>query len=755
MGALRWVAALARRRPERVLGAAAGVALAVALLGSLGAFLASAKAQMTQRAVRQVAVDWQVEVQPGADPAAVLDAVSHAPGVRAAVPVGMGSAPGFEARSAGAVQTVQTTGPGVVVGLPPGYRTLFPGQVRTLAGADEGVLLAQQTAANLHAGPGDTVVLGGVGPVVVAGVVDLPQADSLFQKVGAPPGAQATAPPDNVLLLPLDQWRKLFPDGRTQVHARLDHRLPPDPAAAFTRTVGAAHRVEADLAGAGVVGDNLAATLDAARKDALYAEVLFILLGLPGAALAALLTRAVAVAGRDRRRRELALLRARGATVRQLQRLAGAEAAAVAVLGSGAGLLVAAVVGRAAFGSFTLGATGRAALVWAGLSVAFGSAVAIATVALPARREAASVSVAAARQSVGRAGLPRPLRYGLDGVLLAAAGLLFWASSRTKYNLVLAPEGVPTVSVNYWALAAPLLFSAGTGLLVWRVVETLLGRGGRVVRALVRPIAGRLSGPVASSLGRQRRALAAGVVLTALTVVFALSTAVFNTTYRQQVAVDALLTNGADVTVTATGPVDPARLAAVPGVKHVEPMQHRFVYVGADLQDMYGVDPNTIGSAGRLQDAYFNGGSARDVLARLRAQPDAALFSAETVADFQLHLGDRLRLRVRQAGTGKLVEVPFRYAGVAKEFPTAPTDSFVVANSAYVAAQTGDQSVNTWLLDAAGPSPRVVADRVRRVVGAAGTVTDIETSRRVVGSSLTAVDLAGLTKVELGYALVL
>ena len=33
-------------------------------------------------------------------------------------------------------------------------------------------------------------------------MVDLPQADTLFQKVGAPAQSQPTAPPDNVLLLP-------------------------------------------------------------------------------------------------------------------------------------------------------------------------------------------------------------------------------------------------------------------------------------------------------------------------------------------------------------------------------------------------------------------------------------------------------------------------------------------------------------------------------------------------------------------------
>jgi putative ABC transport system permease protein len=44
---------------------------------------------------------------------------------------------------------------------------------------------------------------------------------------------------------------------------------------------------------------------------------------------------------------------------------------------------------------------------------------------------------------------------------------------------------------------------------------------------------------------------------------------------------------------------------------------------------------------------------------------------------------------------------------------------------------------------------------VRAVVGTQARVTDLTTSRRVVGSSLTAVDLAGLTRLELGFALVL
>ena len=64
-------------------------------------------------------------------------------------------------------------------------------------------------------------------------------------------------------------------------------------------------------------------------------------------------------------------------------------------------------------------------------------------------------------------------------------------------------------------------------------------------------------------------------------------------------------------------------------------------------------------------------------------------------------------------------------------------------------------AVGAFLLQTDGTSPRVVAQRVRHVVGPAAQVTDLVDSRRVVGSNLTAVELSRLTRVELGFALVL
>jgi len=133
---------------------------------------------------------------------------------------------------------VQTTGEGQAVGIPDDYAATFPGEIRYLSGARTGVLIAQQTAANLHVSAGQIVRMQLPGKVSkdvrVDGIIDLPQADSMFQVVGAAPGAGATAPPDNVVLLPLSQWQAIFGPSqtagsaavRTQLHLELARDLP-------------------------------------------------------------------------------------------------------------------------------------------------------------------------------------------------------------------------------------------------------------------------------------------------------------------------------------------------------------------------------------------------------------------------------------------------------------------------------------------------------------------------------------------------
>ena len=60
--------------------------------------------------------------------------------------------------------------------------------------------------------------------------------------------------------------------------------------------------------------------------------------------------------------------------------------------------------------------------------------------------------------------------------MLATSGLLFWLAGRSGYQIVLAPEGVPSISVSYWAFVAPALLWIGGALLIWRLADLVLVR---------------------------------------------------------------------------------------------------------------------------------------------------------------------------------------------------------------------------------------------------------------------------------------
>jgi putative ABC transport system permease protein len=762
-----WLRGLLTSRSGRLLGAVTGVALTVALLTSLGVFIASSSASMTQRAAADVAVDWQVQLSPGTDPNVVADAIGKSTTPTALEQVGYANTAGFTANAGG---TLQSTGPGKVLGLGAHYRQHFPTQLRLLIGSLDGVLVAQQTASNLHVTVGDIVTIQRVGlpavQVKIAGVVDLPNADSLFQAVGVPAGAAPQAPPDNVLLLPADQWHQIFdpqaavrPDSvRQQFHVRITRNLPADPSSAFVFVQQQANNLEARIAGSAIVGNNLAARLDSVRKDALYALVLFLFLGLPGALLAMLLTMAVAASGTERRRQEQALLRTRGAATAQILGLAALEAMIVGIGGVAFGIGLAAIA-ASMIASVSLFASTTTILWMINASLA-GLMLAVVAVLYPAWTQARNETVMAARAVVRRGRKPLWRRIYLDVILLAISALIFWRTASTGYQVVLSPEGVPETSVAYETFLAPFCLWVGVALLAMRLCGGGLEHGRRVLATLLRPIAHKLSGIVSASLGRQHLRVARGVVLVALAFSFATSTAVFNTTYNAQARVDAELTNGSDVTVAGSSTFAPgnmlSQLKALPGVAAIQPMLHRFAYVGNDLQDIYGINPVHIGEATNMSNAFFANGNARATLAALAAQPDGVLVSQETVTNYQLNVGDQINLRLQRVSDHQYHVIPFHFLGVVREFPTAPKDSFLIANASYLAQQTGSDNAEIVLMRANG-NPADLAAQARQVLSSlpGARVTDIGSAQRLIGSSLTAVDLRGLTGLELAFAILL
>ena len=275
-----------------------------------------------------MAVDWQVEVQP--DTAA--SAVREPPCIP--TPHGDRGVAGrfrqvHRLRLAAPVQAPKPPAPQRCLGIPSDYRAQFPDAIRTLVGADVGVLLAQQTAANLHAAPGDTVQIGraGMAPVdrqsrcsrrPAPGRLTVPERRRAARRATRRTAGQRGDPRPGPVAPHLRPALAARPDlVRIQIHITLDHqlarrsRLPPTPGQRGGPTTSKPAAPAAPWS-----GTTWAPHWTPPARDAAYAQVLFVFLGLPAAVLAALLTATVVAAGADRRRHDQALLRARGASPR-------------------------------------------------------------------------------------------------------------------------------------------------------------------------------------------------------------------------------------------------------------------------------------------------------------------------------------------------------------------------------------------------------------------------------------------------------
>ncbi|SDP69631.1 FtsX-like permease family protein [Phyllobacterium sp. OV277] len=762
-----WINGLITRRPLQLWGTAAGIAATIGLIACLALFLSSSAQTMTKRAIANVPIDWQVEILPTADKEAVKKSITQSAKISAIGETHFANVAGLEATTDG---TAQTTGPGKVLAFDSAYLENFPAEVRSLSAGGGGVMIAQQTAANLRVKKGDTVTINRVGlppaSVQIDRIVELPDADSLFQSIGLPPQSAPQAPPDNVLILPLDRWTGLFgpqqelaPDSvMLQLHVKLARtELPTNPEAAYGFVISAGHNLEARVAGSALLANNLGARLDAVRGDALYARVLFLFLGIPGILLSIILTFAITASGAGRRKLEQTHMRVRGASMRQVLWLAAAEAFIVAPLGVVGGVTMALILSGLFLGTVPL----NLSHVFLFLALAiFGTLLSLAAILFPAWNAARLRTVQIARKTVERAGVSLWQKFYLDVLFILSSAGIFWHSAASGYQVVLATEGVAATAVDYTAFAAPVLFWLGAALLCIRISGFVLRQNGAALRAIVRPISGLMTNVVSATFSRQARRLTLAIGMIAMAVSFATSTSIFNLTFNNQARVDAELTNGSDVTVFGTT-IQPAgnqlaKLEAIPGVAAARSMQHRFAYVGADLQDLYGIDPARLPAATNLSNAFFSNGSAADNLSRLQTTPDGVLVSEETVKDFQLNPGDTLNLRLQNSTDHQYHVYPFKFVGVVREFPTAPKDSFLVANMDYITKVTGDGSAEYVLLRTS-VNPASVAEAVSALLAPLPSlkIKDVGSVTHLIGSSLTAVDLDGLTSIELIFALIM
>ena len=767
------------RAPGRTVLRVLTLALAVALLGAMVLFVGHSLGTMTGSAVSSVPLDWQGPVGSARAAGRVAARVAHQPGVAEAAPTATAPFAGIKhlSRTAGTIRS----GAGSILAVPPNYI----GHIRTfrfLRGSlrPGEIVFDQQLAATLQVQPGDTVTMTprpGAKPLRfrVSGIALVTAPDVLFQPLNPLLGPAPAQPPADIAILPFHTFAtrvapalpsissaagaNAVPGSQSgtqwQVQAQVDRgTLTGSPAHALQQAAQLRNRVERTLPGQVVFVDNLADSLNNAAGDALYAETLYIMLAVPGALVALGLAYLAALGTAERDRRMLALLRARGASRRDLVWVAVLESIFLGVI---AGAIATAVALGAVELSGNSGGidTGRVLVTWGictGLA-ALGAAVARVGAGLVTFRG----SVTESRRSVRRAGTPLWQRLYLDVVALALAGLVYWLTARTGFSAVVNPDSNPTLSLSVYMFLAPLLLWLGAALLVLRL------RGRALAWASARAVGGSARTPLGfllASAGRRGAALNRGLLVVGLLLAFGVSLAIFTATYDQQARVDAQLTLGADVVATAPpGAVARhglvRRLSAIPGVAGLSAVDHSYAYVGPDLQDTFGVSPMTLTQGTTLRNSYFLGGSAAQMLDRLRSTPDGILVSKETITDYSLNIGDLLRLRVLDHRTGKFRVTPFHVVGIVQEFPSAPKDSFMVANLAYLRKVTHDPGPNVVFVRSTG-DPSSVARRVLAETAPFGvSVKDINAQTAQTVSSITTVDLRGISRIEEGFVLVL
>ncbi|MEA2471609.1 MAG: putative transport system permease protein [Thermoleophilaceae bacterium] len=769
---LAWAGLL--RSPGRTLTRIVVLAAAVALLGGMILFIGNSLRTVSSSAVRAVPLDLQGPVASYKKDTSVAAGIARQPGVLQASPTA--TAPLVKTVHRGPAG-ISSAGAGGVLAVPPGYLTHIK-TFRILQGSLKpgSVVLDQQMAATLQARIGDKVALvtrNGAKPVqvTVSGVAIASNADQLFQPLNPTTGPAPAQPPANVAIMPIGTFaakvaptlRAITPasvgssaqpgaqDGvQWQVQAQLDP-VPlssSTPSNAYARAQQTTHRLERTLPGQVQFVDNLSDSLNTAAGDALYAQTLYIMLAVPGALIALGLAYLAALGTVDRDRRDLSLLRARGATRRDLFTLATVESLIVGVVAglTGAGAALAAVE--------LLVRGGAQLTVGRGLLVG-GVCVLLAIAGAAAARIGASFSalrgtVAEGRRPAQRERKPLWQRLYVDIVCLGVSGLVYWLTARTGFSAVVNPDSNPTLSLSVYMFFAPALLWLGATLLLVRL-------RGRVLAWAARRAAGdratTLRGFLFTSAARRGGAINRGLIVVGLLLAFGVNVGIFSATYNQQANVDAQLTLGADVTASSTSqPGLAQKVAAVPGVKAATAVDHSYAYIGPDLQDTYGIDAKTFTNATTLRDSYFIGLDAKQALQRLRTTPDGILVGKETITDYSLKTGDLLRLRVLDRQTGKFHVVPFHVVGVVQEFPSAPKDSFMVTNEAYLGAASHSGGPNV-VFARTGGDPAAVGRRVAAATHA--EVHNIKEQTAATTSSITTVDLVGISRIEEAFAIAL
>ena len=661
----------------------------------------------------------------------------------------------------------------------PVYLTHYPRILITAGRFAPGTALVSVEAARaLAAAPGSRIELTVPGgqqpiPIPVGGVTDLSQASSLYSsRVPDTLGDFIYVP--NAVVVPLDLFEDLVLTAlrldaarpvpvlknlpAIELDVKIDRsQLNANPAAALVRTQGLRRSIERIAPGQTFVIDNLSNALTVARGDAVVAKVLFLFLGLPGVLLAAFLSGYAGSLLAQAQRREIAILRGRGAHARHLMRLLAYKTVAIAILGSliglGCGLLaILATVGRGQL----LTAAPVDLVQSAAVAVGAGLVATAIGLYIPGRRSLRR-EVSEERREIELGRPPLWLRFRLDLVLLALAAVVETVTFLAGGFTPLQTEG-QALSLSFYVLLAPMLawFGAtlfGVRLAMFttpRIPNTRGGRFGRLV-----------GGTLRRSLKRRSRGLATGIAAVGLALGFGTSVAIFVATYHAEKAADARFAVGSDIRVTPSvltpQPASFASQLLVPGAASATPVSFHIgnAALGTDKKDLAAVDVPSLERTAPLSDSFFTGISAARAMAALKNDPAAVLVDWEAARDYNITVGDPLKVQLIDSA-GREVPVTLHVVGRTISFPGFPFHIDLVANLAFYQSATGRPTVDFFYVRTIDPGAATVAkvtDAIRSGPGQA-TPLFIDTTANAASrdqSTLAALNLNGLGRLDSLY----
>ena len=780
MAYLSYALQLIARNPRRTFTYLFAVVLAVGLFAGILFFVDASSRRMTQAAVQAVKVDLQVYstlATPDLNP--ILAALKQTPNVVAAQPLlsvdfaGAANAAGDKTATAGKVFVVT-----------PEYLSSLK-TLRLAAGTfdPQGTLVSQQLFGALGIKLGDTIMVDFAQmaqpvPLTVTGVVDTSQAPYLFVSTNPAHGGEFNPIPNNIFVAP-SLWNATLTVPLTQpaltvngkpiaaqtiqgeVDAQIDHtRLPTDPLQASLAVDVLGRHLGSQFPGEIRVTNNLGDALTKAKSDALWAKLLFLFLGMPGVALAAYLSKYATDLLTGPQRQEIGLLRARGATPRQILVANGLASFFISAVGTLLGLVVGLVTTALLFGPTLWRQANLSDLLLSAL-YAFVAGLALTTLVtyLPIR-STLHQEIAQERQELTRAATPAFwARAYLDLVSLAIAALLLTVNWQGG-GVDAGGDEAKALSFGFLIFLAPMFLWLGATLLLSRVMGGGIRRAGVAIRALLRAAFGDLGDMAGREIVRRAREVGTAVVIVALAISFGTSLAIFTRTYHAQKAVDARNALGADVQIVPAISANPntalgKRIARTAGLRAITPIKTDQVYVGNTLQPVFGIDPTTLAQAAFFPDSYLQNMTTAQALEKLAATPNGVLIASQLADAYSVQVGDPILFRALDRTTNQYAQFKGKVVGILTQFPASAHNSFLVMNLPFLEQATHDSTVTLFLASAAD-APSTAAQNIRATFPTIPMqVQDIDTTIVKTGSSLTSLNITGLGAIESVYTLLI